>query len=277
MSLITLHTPDVMSAWSRGQHGRIGFVPTMGFLHEGHVSLMERIRPEVDALIVSIFVNPLQFGPNEDLDRYPRDPDGDRAKCAAVGVDCLFIPDGPEDFYPSDFSTTVSVAGLTDGLCAANRPGHFDGVTTVVARLFNITRCDVACFGEKDYQQLAIVRRMVRDLAMPVEIVAGGLVRDRDGLALSSRNKYLTPEQRNRALSLHDALFTIRDAVLSGERDVPTLLERGRARLDVDQLDYLTIVDKDDLQPLDRVEGPCRALVAAHVGATRLIDNVALG
>ncbi|MCB9678637.1 MAG: pantoate--beta-alanine ligase [Alphaproteobacteria bacterium] len=271
--MITVTETAAMTAWSTARPGRIGFVPTMGFLHSGHVSLMQRLRPEVDRLVVSIFVNPLQFGPNEDLDRYPRDPEGDAAKCRAAGVDALFVP---TDFYPSDFSTGVSVARLTEGLCGAKRPGHFDGVTTVVARLFGVTRCHVACFGEKDYQQLAVVRRMVRDLALPVEIVGAPLIRDHDGLALSSRNKYLTADDRPRALSLHHALFAMRDAREAGQTDVPALLALGRSVLQADREDYLQIVDADSLEPLQTVDRPARALVAAFVGQTRLIDNVAL-
>lgn len=274
--ITTLSTPADMTAWSLAREGRIGFVPTMGFLHAGHVSLMERLRPEVDHLIVSIFVNPLQFGPNEDLDRYPRDPEGDTQKCLDAGVDCLFMPPRSTDFYPADFSTTVSVGGLTTGLCAADRPGHFDGVTTVVARLFGVTRCHVACFGEKDYQQLAVIRRMVRDLALPVEVVGAPLLRDHDNLALSSRNKYLSPEDRRKGLTLHQALFVMRAAAAAGQTDVDALLALGMGLLDVDSLDYLAVVDADSLQPLERLTRPARALVAARVGNTRLIDNVAL-
>ncbi|MEZ4322422.1 MAG: pantoate--beta-alanine ligase [Myxococcota bacterium] len=271
--MIAYSSSPTMAWWSSGRTGKIGLVPTMGFLHDGHISLMQRLRADVDHLIVSIFVNPLQFGPNEDLDRYPRDPEGDAAKCEAAGVDVLF---SPTDFYPSDFSTTVSVARLTDRLCGASRPGHFDGVTTVVARLFGVTRCHVACFGEKDYQQLAVVRRMVRDLALPVEIIGAPLVRDADGLALSSRNKYLTPDDRQRALSLHRALFAMRDAAAAGEHGVSALLARGRSVLQADREDYLEIVDAESLEPLTELDRPARALVAAYVGSTRLIDNIAL-
>lgn len=222
-------SPEAMVAWAdaaRAEGHRIGLVPTMGFLHRGHVSLMERLRPRVDRLVVSIFVNPLQFGPNEDLDRYPRDPEGDGARCEAAGVDCLFVPD---DMYPDGFQTEVSVHQLTTGLCGASRPGHFEGVCTVVARLFGLTRCHEACFGEKDYQQLMVIRRMVEDLAMPVKIVPGALVRDDDGLALSSRNKYLSPTERSRALSLHRALQSMADGAAQGETSAAALLDRARA------------------------------------------------
>jgi pantoate--beta-alanine ligase len=274
--MITLRHTAEMQAWARAHRGaRIGFVPTMGFLHAGHTSLMDHLRDHVDHLVVSIFVNPLQFGENEDLDQYPRDPEGDATQCAAHGADVLFVPD---DFYPDDFTTHVRVDRLTDRLCGASRPGHFDGVTTVVARLFGVTGCSVACFGEKDYQQLAVVRRMVRDLALPVEIVGAPLVRDLDGLALSSRNAYLSVDDRTRALALHRALFAMRDAKASGTTDAAELLALGTRILtpDVDRIDYLELVDASSLEPLAQVDRPARALVAAFVGRTRLIDNVAI-
>jgi pantoate--beta-alanine ligase len=272
-----LSSSEEMVAWAdnvRRQGLRIGFVPTMGFLHSGHVSLMQRLRPRVDRLVVSIYVNPLQFGPNEDLDRYPRDPEGDSQKCRAAGVDAVFMP---ADLYPDGFSTAVTVDRLTDGLCGASRPGHLDGVTTVVARLLNVTRCHEACFGEKDFQQLMVVRRMVRDLAMPVQIVPGPLVRDVDGLALSSRNKFLSTEDRRKGLTLHRGLFAMQAATGAGETDVAKLLSLGRAYIDVDDLDYLELVDAESLGAIDRIDRPARALVAAKVGSTRLIDNVAIG
>lgn len=274
MELIT--TPLDMTATAAGwraQGLRIGLVPTMGFLHRGHTSLMEALRARVDRLVTSVYVNPLQFGPSEDLARYPRDPDGDLARCRGVGVDAVFMPD---DLYPEGFSTSVSVHGLTDGLCGAKRPGHFEGVATVVTRLFGLTRCDVAIFGEKDYQQLQVIRRLVRDLALPVEIVAGELVREVDGLALSSRNTYLSEDERRRALSLSRALCAMAAEVRDGRREVPSLQRQGRAHLDVDKLDYLEVVDAESLAPLETVDRPARALVAAFVGKTRLIDNVAL-
>jgi pantoate--beta-alanine ligase len=253
---------------------RVGFVPTMGFLHRGHTSLMSLARPRCDKVVVSIFVNPLQFGPAEDLDRYPRDPEGDAAKCEAAGVDLLFVPDtAGGGFYPGDFSTTVAVSGLTSGLCGGKRPGHFEGVTTVVARLFGMVQPSLAVFGEKDYQQLAVIRRMVRDLAMPIEVVGGPLVRDDDGLALSSRNAYLSDEQRARGLSLHRALVAI---AASPEREVAALKARGQAMIEADRLDYLEIVDAETLAPLAEVDRPARALAAGFFGATRLIDNVAI-
>jgi pantoate--beta-alanine ligase len=263
-------------AWRRGQGAkRIGFVPTMGFLHAGHASLMDRLRPEVDVLLVSSYVNPLQFGPHEDLARYPRDPAGDDALCATHGVDAVFRP---ESLYPPGFATAVTVHGaLTDRLEGAFRPGHFEGVATVVARLLALAGPAVAAFGEKDWQQLAVVRRMVADLGLPVEILGCPLIRDADGLALSSRNKYLAPADRKRALSLSAALRAVQAAFGAGERDADRLAGIGRAALDVDRLDYLEVAGADDLAALGAVDRPARALVAAFIGTTRLIDNLPVG
>lgn len=272
-----VRTAEEMAAWAAEERRRgrsVGLVPTMGFLHAGHASLMALLRPRVDRLVTSVYVNPLQFGPNEDLDRYPRDPEGDARLCAAEGVDALFLP---ADLYPDGFSTSVSVHGLTDGLCGASRPGHFEGVATVCARLFGLTRCTLATFGEKDFQQLMVLRRMVEDLALPLRIVPAPLVRDADGVALSSRNAYLTPEQRRRARSLHQALHAMQQAAAAaGEVEVEALRALGRQRLDADRLDYLEVVDATSLAPVDRVQAPARALIAAYYGCTRLIDNVAL-
>jgi pantoate--beta-alanine ligase len=267
-------TPEEMAARAQQLHrdGKtIGFVPTMGFLHAGHASLMRQLRPTVDVLVSSVYVNPLQFGPSEDLSRYPRSPEADARVCAAEGVDLLFMP---ESLYPAGFATSVSVDGLTEGLCGASRPGHFEGVATVVTRLFGITRCDRAIFGEKDFQQLQVIRRVVRDLALPVEVVAGELIRDDDGVALSSRNAYLSAEERVRARSLIGALRAMQAAARGGERRTAVLRTLGARQLDVDRLDYLEIRDADDLQLLDVIDHPARAFVAAFVGRTRLIDNV---
>jgi pantoate--beta-alanine ligase len=263
----------VTDAW-RAAGLRIGIVPTMGYLHRGHASLMSAIRGEVDRLIVSIYVNPLQFGANEDLDRYPRDLPGDLARCEAEGVDVVFTPN---QLYPPGFATRVRVDGLTAGLCGAARPTHFEGVTTVVARLLGLARADVAIFGEKDWQQLVVLRQMVHDLAMPVRVVPGPIVRDDDGLAMSSRNAYLSPEDRRRGLSLSRALRAMQAAVEGGQRDVATLVAEATAMLEVDRLDYVEIVDALRLTPLTVVDRPARALVAAMVGKTRLIDNMPLG
>jgi pantoate--beta-alanine ligase len=261
-------------ALARRAHGaRVGFVPTMGFLHAGHRSLMELARPRCDWLVVSIFVNPLQFGPTEDLSRYPRDPEGDAALCAAAGVDALLLP---PTLYDEDHSTTVTVAGPSDGLCGASRPGHFAGVATVVARLFGLVQPSFAVFGEKDYQQLAVIRRMVRDLALPVEVIGGPLVRDTDGVALSSRNAYLSADERERARSLSRGLFALQAAAAAGERDASALLAAAAAHFTVDRLDYLELRAADSLAPLSALDRPARALVAAYVGRTRLLDNVSV-
>ena len=271
MQVIT--APEDMTAWSlaeRARGRRIGLVPTMGFLHAAHTSLVDLARNHCDRVVVSIYVNPLQFGPDEDLDRYPRDTEGDLATCERHGATTVFIP---TQLYPPGFATTVSVEGLTTGLCGAHRPGHFDGVTTVVARLFGIVLPHIAVFGEKDYQQLAVVTRMSADLALGVEVVPAPLVRDSDGLALSSRNRYLSPEERRRGLSLSRALRAMRD---SNIRDVPALKAIGEAELEVDKLDYLEVVSAENLEPLQQVDRPARALVAGFVGATRLIDGLNL-
>lgn len=265
--------PDAMMALAdthRRAGRRIGLVPTMGFLHRGHASLMDQLRPLCDVLVTSIYVNPMQFGPTEDLARYPRDLPGDLALCERHGVDVVLAP---VDLYPPGFCTRVNVSGLTSGLCGAFRPVHFEGVATVVARLFGLTRCDVAVFGEKDFQQLAVIRQLARDLAIPVEVLGGPTVRDDDGLALSSRNKYLSVSDRARALSIPRALQALAGAT---ERDVATLVAEARAALDVDRIDYVEVVDAVTLAPLTTVDRPARALVAAFVGSTRLIDNVAV-
>lgn len=272
-----LRTVEEMQAWSRAERraGRtIGFVPTMGYLHRGHASLMDLARPLADRLVVSIYVNPLQFGPNEDLARYPRDPDGDAHLCSQRSVDVVFMP---EELYPPGFATTVSVAGVTTRWEGAARPGHFDGVTTAVARLLAVVGADVAVFGEKDWQQLATVRQLVRDLGLPVQLVPGPLVRDHDGLALSSRNKYLSPEDRERALSLSRAVGAVVEAWHGGTTAAAELEEIGRAKLTVDAVDYLAVVDAVTLEPIAQVDRPARVLLTARVGGTRLLDNMALG
>jgi pantoate--beta-alanine ligase len=263
---------------------RIALVPTMGYLHAGHVSLLREARRRADEggrrglAVASIFVNPTQFGPSEDLSRYPRDLDGDLAKCAAAGIDRVLAPDDARTMFAPDHQTWVTVERAGEGLCGASRPGHFRGVATVVAKLLNLTRPHVALFGEKDFQQLAVIRAMVRDLAMAVEIQGMPIVRDADGLALSSRNAYLSKEERARALSLSRALLDAREAAGRGERDAEALRRRARERLDAAgaRVDYVEIVDPRSLVPVARAETGARLLVAAFVGRTRLIDNVAL-
>jgi pantoate--beta-alanine ligase len=268
-----------MTAWSRAARARgerIVFVPTMGALHAGHVALLTEGRRRGEKLALSIFVNPTQFGPHEDLARYPRDLPGDLAQAAGAGTDVAFVPEA-SDIYPVGFQTTIEVKELSRGLDGVFRPGHFAGVATVVAKLFNIVQPDLAIFGEKDFQQLAIVRRLVADLAMGIEIVGLPTVREPDGLAMSSRNAYLSSAERARALSLSRALFAARERAAAGERDAKALVDGARAALDVDRLDYLELCDAATLAPVSRVEAPAALLVAAFIGRTRLIDNVRLG
>jgi len=273
---LVILSPAEMTAWStaaRARGERIAFVPTMGALHDGHVTLLREARKLGQRLALSIFVNPTQFGPNEDLARYPRDLPGDLAKAAGAGTDVAFVPEA-RDVYPAGFQTTVEVHELARGLCGPFRPGHFAGVATVVCKLFNIVRPDVAVFGEKDFQQLAIVRRMVADLDMGIDIVGVSTVREPHGLALSSRNAYLSPAERARALSLSRALFAARDAVAGGARQADAIVARARAALDVDRVDYVELVDATSLAPIVRIDGPAVLAVAAFIGRTRLIDNV---
>ncbi len=274
-----IRTSAEMIAWSRAARARgerIALVPTMGALHAGHVALLAEGRKRGDQLALSIFVNPTQFGPSEDLARYPRDLPGDLAKAAGAGTDVAFVPEAA-DIYPPGFQTTIEVRELSRGLDGAFRPGHFAGVATVVAKLFNIAEPDVAIFGEKDFQQLAIVRRLCTDLAMGIEIVGLPTVREPDGLAMSSRNAYLAPAERARALTLSRALFAARDRAAAGERDAKALVDGARAGLDVDHLDYLELCDVASLAPVARVDSPSVLLVAAFIGRTRLIDNVRIG
>jgi len=276
LALPTLTSPTEMTAWSlaaRARGERIAFVPTMGALHEGHVTLLREARKHGQRVALSIFVNPTQFGPNEDLARYPRDLAGDLAKAAGAGTEVAYVPE-VGDVYPAGFQTTVEVGELARGLCGPFRPGHFAGVATVVCKLFNVVRPDAALFGEKDYQQLAIVRRMVTDLDMGIEIVGVPTVREADGLAMSSRNAYLSPAERARALSLSRALFAARDAVAAGARDGTAVVTRARAALDVDRIDYVELVDAESLRTVTEIDRPAVLAVAAFVGRTRLIDNV---
>lgn len=271
-------TREVVSAMRRD--GRVvGFVPTMGALHVGHRALIEAARRRCDAVVVSIFVNPVQFCPGEDCDRYPRPVDADLDICRRDCVDLVFLP-SVEEMYPLGCATTVHVAGLTDGLCGACRPGHFDGVTTVVAKLFHIIPADVAFFGEKDYQQLKVVQRMVAELNFPIRIVPCPTVREDDGLAVSSRNAYLAPAERRQAVSLSRAMRHAIASFAEGARDVQQLVERITAEIREAgpvTIDYVSIVDAETLAPLDVVDRPARICVAARIGACRLIDNMAVG
>lgn len=253
---------------------RVGFVPTMGALHDGHLSLVKEARRRAEVVVASIFVNPTQFGPNEDLARYPRDLPGDLEKLRAVGVDVVFAPEVRE-IYPEGAQTFVEVTEISQGLCGAVRPGHFRGVTTVVTKLFGIVRPDVAVFGQKDFQQLAVIRRLTQDLCLDVEIVGAPIVRDPDGLALSSRNVFLSPEERSQALSLSRALSSAHAAYSAGERSAAALLKVARAQVQAAGLgpEYLELRDALSLEPVVRVDQDAVMLVAARVGSTRLIDN----
>lgn len=272
----TIHTVVELREALAGRAG-VGLVPTMGYLHEGHLSLVRRARSECELVVVSLFVNPKQFAPDEDLDAYPRDEARDAALAAEAGADILFAP-GPEEVYPPGFATTVEVAGLTAALCGAARPGHFAGVTTVVTKLFNMVAPDIAYFGQKDAQQAVVIRKLVRDLDMPVRIEICPTVRDPDGLALSSRNAYLAPEERRRALGLNRALKAAERAVADGILDAHAVLAAAHAELEATGVEpeYLELRSATDLSPVDRVNGSTLLAVAAHVGRARLIDNTIL-
>ncbi len=255
---------------------RIAFVPTMGWLHEGHLSLLREGRRRGDVLVLSIFVNPTQFGENEDFDSYPRDLDRDAALAESVGVDLIFAPEA-QDMYPRGYRTFVDVTGpMTEVLCGASRPGHFRGVTTVVTKLFTIVQPHVALFGQKDFQQLAVIRRMTADLNLPVEIVGMPIVREADGLAMSSRNVYLSDGQRRQALSLYRSLQTARELAAAGERDPGKIIEKVRSLIEAEpeaRIDYVKICDQDSLQDVADIDEKAVLLLAVFVGQTRLIDN----
>jgi pantoate--beta-alanine ligase len=269
---------------ARDGGARLALVPTMGYLHDGHLSLMHEARRRADSggrpglSLATIFVNPAQFGPTEDLARYPRDLEGDLAKCASAGVDLVLAPEDPKAMYPSGFQTWVEVGEVSKGLCGERRPGHFRGVATVVAKLLGLSRPHVAFFGDKDWQQLQVIRRMVLDLDMGVEVVGMPIVREADGLALSSRNAYLSAEERARAVALSRALGEACRRASAGDRD-PRALAAGIARA-VEaagmRVDYVELVHPETLQPVERAEPGTRALLAAFLGRTRLIDNLAL-
>ena len=257
---------------------RLGFVPTMGALHEGHLSLVRAAKASCDAIAASIFVNPTQFGPTEDLAKYPRSFERDRDLLVKEGADLLFAP-SVEEMYPSGAETWVTVERLSDKLDGRSRPGHFRGVSTVVAKLFHIVEPDAAYFGQKDAAQVAIIRRMVRDLAFPLEIVACPVVREADGLAMSSRNAYLDPQERQQAQALHRSLERVKKSWQAGERDAARLVAIGREELGREKsvrLDYFEIVDPNTLDPLKDADRGALLAVAAFVGATRLIDNILL-
>mgnify|MGYP006290047561 CR=1 FL=1 len=255
---------------------RIGLVPTMGALHEGHLSLVDIARNRSEIVVMSVFVNPTQFGEGEDLDKYPRDFDRDLRLAQERDVDILFYPSA-DDVYPSNFRTEVQVAGLSKLLCGTTRPEHFNGVTTVVAKLFNIVQPDEAYFGQKDAQQAILIQQMVRDLNFPIDIIVGPIVRESDGLALSSRNVYLSDDERKQAISLSAALIKAKKTIESGERNSKFIIREIRSTLSEQpdiQIDYVEIVDLENLQPVEKIDGPVLVAIAAFVGTTRLIDNI---
>ena len=261
--------------WRRDGH-IISCVPTMGFLHQGHIELLRVGREKGDRLIMTLFVNPIQFGPQEDYEKYPRDTEGDLKKASSAGVDAVFMPT-VEEMYPEGFQTTIRVEEITQYLCGKSRPGHFAGVTTVVASLFNITKPHLAIFGEKDYQQLIVIKRMVRDLNMDIEIIGVPTVRERDGLAMSSRNKYLNLEERSSALSLKKGMDLAKAMVAKGEKDPAKIKNAVRELIlghPFTDIDYITICDPENLTDIEIIDGHCLLALAVRVGKARLIDNV---
>jgi len=262
----------------RREGHRIGLVPTMGYLHEGHLSLMRKGRSENDVVVATIFVNPTQFGPSEDLDKYPRDPEGDAEKCRSAGVDVLFVP-GAEEVYGLEFQTYVTVEKVSVPLCGASRPGHFRGVATVVLKLFNMVQPSSAYFGRKDYQQVQVIKTMVRDLNLDVRIVECDTIREVDGLAMSSRNAYLLPDQRRQAVCLYQALMEAKTLFKTGEKRVEHYLEAMRNRVNAEsatEVDYIRIVHPETLEDLDDVRDKALGILAVRIGNTRLIDNMLL-
>lgn len=280
--MLVLHTVREMRDFVRqvrAQGKTIGFVPTMGYFHEGHLALMRRARESCDVVVVSIFVNPLQFGPREDYQRYPRDFQRDKALAESVGVDVIFYP-SDEEMYPPGFATYVEVQELTECLCGVFRPGHFRGVTTVVAKLFNIVQPDKAFFGQKDAQQALVIKKMVQDLNMDLEVVVLPTVREEDGLAMSSRNVYLNPQERQLAAAIPRSLRAAEEAYRAGERQAQRLVELVRSVLSESpgiEVEYVEVRGLPDLRPVEHVEGPALLALAVRIGPARLIDNTVLG
>jgi pantoate--beta-alanine ligase len=265
---------NLVKEWKR-QGLSIGFVPTMGYLHEGHLALVRRVKELSDRVVVSIFVNPIQFAPGEDYQRYPRDLERDKALLEEEGVDVLFVPTAQE-MYPPGFQTYVEVKELSSGLCGRYRPGHFVGVATVVLKLFNIVQPDIAVFGEKDYQQLKVIQRMVQDLNLDVKIIPHPTVREVDGLAMSSRNTYLSPEERKSAIALYKALNLAEELVNQGEKRVATLKEKLKEFIEsypYTKVQYIEFVHPETLKEVERVDEPTLLALAVFVGKARLIDN----
>ncbi len=277
----TITSVAEMKKWASGRtrsSKTVGFVPTMGFLHEGHLILMRRAKSENDLLVTSIFVNPTQFGKNEDFGAYPRDFESDSAKCAELGVDVLFVPQR-DDIYGPDYQTYVDVENVSGPLCGASRPGHFRGVATVVLKLFNIVRPTSAYFGEKDYQQLQVIRTMVRDLDLDVRIAPCETVRENDGLAMSSRNSYLSAIERKQAVCLNQALLQAKSLFVERESKGAKYIEIMTRRIQDEpdaKIDYVSLVDPETLQDLENVNNNALAVLAVRIGKTRLIDNMIL-
>lgn len=268
---------ELSEKWRRDGY-IISCVPTMGFLHEGHIELLRVGREKGDRLIMTLFVNPTQFGPSEDYERYPQDTEGDLTKARSIGVDVVFMPTAKE-MYPEGFQSTVTVGEITKYLCGRFRPGHFAGVTTIVAKLFNITKPHLAIFGEKDYQQLAVIKQMVRDLNMDIAIIGVPTIREKDGLAMSSRNTYLSPQERLSALSLKKGLDLAKTMVKQGEKDSATIKSTLRELIlshPFTEIDYISICDPEKLIDVDKIDGPCLLALAIIVGKARLIDNIML-
>jgi pantoate--beta-alanine ligase len=268
-----------MSDKLRKKGKRIGFVPTMGYLHDGHISLVRKAKELSDSIVVSIFVNPTQFGPGEDFQRYPRDEEGDKAKLEKAGVELLFIPDAKE-MYPAGYQTTIEVEEVSKGLCGDFRPGHFRGVATVVSKLFNIVKPHVAVFGEKDYQQLLVIKRMVEDLNFDIEIIPGTLLREEDGMAMSSRNTYLSPENRRKATVLYRSLMDAKELFDSGEKRAYNIIEVIKNAIESVEgvsIQYVEMRDAETLERIERVSRPAVIAIAAMVGPVRLIDNIVIG
>ncbi|MEJ2049919.1 MAG: pantoate--beta-alanine ligase [Calditrichota bacterium] len=259
------------------QQGKIiGFVPTMGFLHDGHLSLMKIIKPNCDELVVSIFVNPTQFGPGEDFNKYPRDFSRDEELCRTMGVDILFYP-SQDEVYVEPYLTFVEVNKLTETMCGISRPGHFKGVTTIVCKLFNIVRPDIAIFGQKDYQQSLIIKQMVEDLNLDIRIIAGPIVREPDGLAMSSRNRYLSRQEHQDALLIYQSLRMAGKMLTSNRSSVEEIRNQISEKIQMGssiRIDYIAIVDPETLEPLEKLQSHMLIALAVYVGKTRLIDNV---
>lgn len=264
---------------ARAQGKIIGFVPTMGYLHEGHLSLMRIARPKCDILVVSIFVNPKQFCAGEDLERYPRDLQRDIRLCGQENVDVVFAP-SDDEIYPDGYSTYVDVSGkMTEVLCGAFRKGHFRGVTTIVTKLFNIVQPHFAVFGQKDGQQLAVIKKMVSDLNIPVEIISAPTVREKDGLAMSSRNEYLNAEERSVAPAIYNSLLLAQKMIIAGVRDANAIISSMREMLEgfaIFRIQYIEIVDAETLEPVQKIEGKIMIALAVFLGKTRLIDNITM-